>query len=213
MQDAAAALPVRLLGPLAGQRALDLCAAPGGKTLQLAAAGAAVVAVDASDARLGAAAREPAADRARGRGRRGGCAGLGAGRRVSTRCCVDAPCTASGTIRRHPDLPFLRRDRELRRSSSCRRRSSPAPAGWLTPGGRLVYCVCSLLPAEGEGQVARFLAATPGARVVPPDGVAGIEPGWVDAAGGLRLRPDFWPERGGMDGFYAACLTMPAIAA
>ncbi|MFO1209080.1 MAG: transcription antitermination factor NusB [Amaricoccus sp.] len=212
MQDAAAALPVRLLGGLAGQRVLDLCAAPGGKTLQLAAAGAEVVALDASDARIGRL-RENLAR-----------TGLAAEVVVADALAwepdgrfdavlLDAPCTASGTIRRHPDLPFLRRDRELRRLVELQAALLERAAGWVKPGGRLVYCVCSLLPAEGERQVARLLAAVPGTRMVAPDGVAGVEAGWVDATGGLRLRPDFWPERGGMDGFYAACVTMPGFAA
>ncbi len=127
---------------------------------------------------------------------------------------VDAPCTASGTIRRHPDLPHLRDGRELPALVSLQAALLERAVGWLKPGGRIVYCVCSLLPAEGEDQIARFLAAVPEARVVPPDPTAlGIDPAWIDAAGGLRLRPDFWPERGGMDGFYAICLTMPPIAA
>ena len=78
---------------------------------------------------------------------------------------------------------------------------------WVAPGGRLVYCVCSLLPEEGEAQAARFLADTPEARVATPDAASlGVDPGWIDAGGGLRTRPDFWPERGGLDGFYAVCL-------
>jgi 16S rRNA (cytosine967-C5)-methyltransferase len=124
---------------------------------------------------------------------------------------VDAPCSASGTIRRHPDLPHLRTGRELGPLLALQQALLDRAWGWLAPGGRLVWCVCSLLPAEGEAQLARFLAATPEARVVPPDSVAlGLEPGWIDAAGGLRLRPDHWPGRGGMDGFYAACLSKPA---
>jgi 16S rRNA (cytosine967-C5)-methyltransferase len=81
---------------------------------------------------------------------------------------------------------------------------------WLAPGGRMVYAVCSLLPAEGEAQLAAFRDAREDACIVPPDADAlGLDPGWVDAAGGLRLRPDYWPERGGMDGFYAVCLAKP----
>ncbi|HET9069695.1 MAG TPA: transcription antitermination factor NusB, partial [Amaricoccus sp.] len=210
VQDAAAALPARLLGALDGCRALDVCAAPGGKTLQLAAAGAAVTALDVSAARL--------------KRLRANLARTGLAAEIVTAdalawepaapfeaILVDAPCSASGTIRRHPDLPHLRTGRELGPLLALQQALLDRAWGWLAPGGRLVWCVCSLLPAEGEAQLARFLAATPEARVVPPDPVAlGLEPGWIDAAGGLRLRPDHWPGRGGMDGFYAACLSKPA---
>ena len=210
VQDAAAALPARLFGPLGGRSALDLCAAPGGKTLQLAAAGAAVVAVDAAEARLGRlrdnlartglAAEVVAAD----------ALAWEPGRRFEA-VLVDAPCTASGTIRRHPELPWLRTGREtgplVARQAALLRRAW----GWVAAGGRLVYCVCSLLPEEGEAQAARFRAETRDARVVTPDAAAlGVERGWIDAEGGLRTRPDFWPERGGLDGFYAVCFERSA---
>ena len=118
---------------------------------------------------------------------------------------VDPPCSGTGTLRRHP---------ELRATPT-----GPSPqlldlqgalldtaVELLAPGGRLVYCECSLIPTEGEAQAARFAAATPDARTVAPDAAAlGLDPGWIDAAGGLRLRPDHWPDRGGMDGFYSAC--------
>jgi 16S rRNA (cytosine967-C5)-methyltransferase len=212
VQDAAAALPARLFGELGGKRALDVCAAPGGKTLQLAAAGAELVALDVSEQRLGRlranlarcglSAEVVAAD-----------ALAWAPPRAFDAVLVDAPCTASGTIRRHPDLPHLRTGRETAALTELQAALFARAWEWVAPGGRLVWCVCSLLPAEGEAQVARFLAARPEARVVAPEAARlGIEAGWVDAAGGLRLRPDFWPERGGMDGFYAACLERPAIA-
>jgi 16S rRNA (cytosine967-C5)-methyltransferase len=206
VQDAAAAVPVRMFGDLAGRTALDICAAPGGKTLQLAAAGAAVTALDASEARLrrlrenlartGLEAEVVAAD----------ALAWAPGRRFDA-VLVDAPCSATGTIRRHPDLPYLRTGREI--GALVALQASLMRRAWelVAPGGRLVYCVCSLLPAEGEALLARFLDEVPEARVLPPDAAAlGVEPGWIDAAGGLRLRPDFWPERGGMDGFYAVCL-------
>lgn len=211
VQDAAAALPARLIGDdLAGLAALDLCAAPGGKTLQLAAAGAAVTAVDASEARLvrladnlartGLAATVVTAD----------LLSWEPGRRFDA-ILLDAPCSASGTIRRHPDLPYLRTGRAAGPLVALQATMLRRAWDWLAPGGRLVYAVCSLLPEEGEAQVARFREAVPEARPVPPDaGRLGIDPAWVDAAGGLRLRPDYWPERGGMDGFYAACLSRPA---
>ncbi|HVH02048.1 MAG TPA: transcription antitermination factor NusB [Amaricoccus sp.] len=209
VQDAAAALPVRLLGTLAGRTALDLCAAPGGKTMQLAAAGAAVVAVDASAARLG---------RLRANLARTGLAAETVvadalawepGRRFAA-VLLDAPCTASGTIRRHPDLPWLRTGLETARLVAAQAALIRRAWGWVAPGGRLVYCVCSLLPEEGEAQAARFLAETPEARVVPPELALGLDPAWIDPGGALRTRPDFWPGRGGLDGFYAVCLERPA---
>jgi len=213
VQDAAAALPARLLGGLAGKRALDVCAAPGGKTLQLAAAGAAVTALDDSEARLGRLRANLARTGLDARVVVADALGWTPEARFEA-ILVDAPCSASGTIRRHPDLPHLRTGRELGPLVALQAALLERAWAWLMPGGRLVYCVCSLLPAEGEAQVARFLAAAPGARVVAPDAAAlGVEPGWIDGLGGLRLRPDYWPERGGMDGFYAACLEKPGDAA
>lgn len=208
VQDAAAALPARLLPEVAGTRVLDLCAAPGGKTLQLAAAGARVTALDVSSARLG----RVVANLAR--------TGLTAETIAADALTwappapvdailLDAPCTASGTLRRHPDLAFLPRD--------------PAPLvalqaallerawTWLAPGGSLVFCTCSLFPEEGEGQIERFLAAHPEARMMPAEADRlGVDPDWIDARGALRTRPDFWPDRGSLDGFYAARLAAPS---
>ena len=210
VQDAAAAIPARLLGEIAGRRALDLCAAPGGKTLQLAAAGANVTAVDVSEPRLARlranlartrlAAEIVAAD-----------ALVWAPAAPVDAILLDAPCTATGTIRRHPDLPHLPRGRDVRALAALQSALLARAWAWLAPGGRLVYCVCSLFPDEGEARIAGFRSACPEARVVPPDAVdLGLDPAWIDPAGGLRLRPDFWPERGGMDGFYAVCLAKPA---
>jgi 16S rRNA (cytosine967-C5)-methyltransferase len=210
VQDAAAAIPAHLLGDVSGRRVLDLCAAPGGKTLQLAAAGAAVTALDVSEARLARlrenlsrtrlAAEMVAAD-----------ALAWSPAAPFDAILVDAPCTATGTIRRHPDLPHLERGRDPRAFAGLQAALLSRAWDWLAPGGCLVYAVCSLFPAEGEAQLAAFRAARPEARIVPPEAAAlGLDPAWTDAAGGLRLRPDFWPERGGMDGFYAASLAKPA---
>ena len=207
VQDAAAALPARLLGPVEGLRVLDLCAAPGGKTLQLAAAGARVTALDMSEPRLARLRENLARTRL-------------SAEIVTTDALawapdapfdailIDAPCSATGTIRRHPDLPYLRRPEDVASLVELQAGLLARAWGWLAPGGRLVACTCSLLPREGERQIARFLAGAPEARITPPDASAlGLEPGWIDAAGGLRLRPDFWPDLGGMDGFHAALLT------
>ncbi len=205
VQDAAAALPVRLLGDVRGRRVLDLCAAPGGKTLQLAATGAEVTALDLSDARL---------DRLRENLARTGLhAEIGVGDALEHRgsydaVLLDAPCTATGTIRRHPDLPFVKSGADTETLTRLQMRLIDHALGLLAPGGRLVYCTCSLLPVEGEFQVTAALKRHEGLRVEPADPVAlGGEAHWASPEGGLRLRPDFWRDRGGMDGFYMACLS------
>jgi 16S rRNA (cytosine967-C5)-methyltransferase len=203
VQDAAAALPARMLGPVAGLRVLDLCAAPGGKTLQLAAAGGAVTALDLSEARLG---------RLRENLARTGLAAtiVAADARhweasaPFDAILLDAPCSATGTIRRHPDLPHLPQRGDTAPLLALQAALLDRAWRWLAPGGRLVYATCSLLPDEGEAQVAAFLARTPDARQVRP--ALDLPEGWLDARGTLRTRPDFWPDRGGIDGFHAALL-------
>ncbi|SIS84844.1 16S rRNA (cytosine967-C5)-methyltransferase [Roseivivax lentus] len=203
VQDAAAALPVRLLGDLAGKRALDLCAAPGGKTMQLAAAGAEVTALDLSAARL--ARVQENLDRTKLEARLvQGDALLHEGGPYDV-VLLDAPCSATGTIRRHPDLPHARTGEGISELIELQARMLDHALTLLAPGGRLMFCTCSLIPDEGEVQIDEALARHPGLSVIP------LEAPWIDAAwrsskGGLRLRPDFWAERGGMDGFYMACL-------
>ncbi|MCC0062764.1 MAG: methyltransferase domain-containing protein [Defluviimonas sp.] len=211
VQDAAAALAAPILAPKRGERVLDLCAAPGGKTMQLAAAGAEVTALDLSDQRM-TRLRENLAR-----------TGLSATTVVADALdwqpparfdaiLLDAPCSATGTIRRHPDLPHVRDASGLKDLAALQAQLLDRALGWLRPGGRLVYATCSLLPEEGEAQIAAArerhagLAPIPGALARP-----GVEPGWITPAGdGLRLRPDYWPDAGGMDGFFIACLATPA---
>ena len=204
VQDAAAALAVRALDPQPGERIADLCAAPGGKTLQLAAAGAQVTAVDISKSRL-ARLRENLA-------RTGLRAELVASDVLAWQpesppdaVLLDAPCSATGTIRRHPDLPFLRDGSGIAELIALQARLLDHALMLLKPGGRLVYATCSLLPDEGEEQILDALARHPGLAVETAE-LQGVEAGWVSPGGGLRLRPDYWPERGGMDGFYIARL-------
>ncbi|WP_038650887.1 RsmB/NOP family class I SAM-dependent RNA methyltransferase [Roseicyclus elongatus] len=212
VQDAAAALPARLLGDVAGQTVLDMCAAPGGKTLQLAAAGAQVTALDLSDTRL---------DRLRQNLVR---TGLSAEIVVSDALdhhggpyeaiLLDAPCTASGTLRRHPDLPFVKSWTEVEPLTRLQMRLLDHALRLLAPGGKLVYCTCSLLPVEGEHQVGAALKRHDDLSIVPLDPqTLGGAPDWASPEGGLRLRPDLWPEHGGLDGFYMACLTRDASTA
>jgi len=205
VQDAAAALPVRLLGDVKGKHVLDLCAAPGGKTMQLAAAGAEVTALDLS---------EPRMKRVRENLKRTGLkADLITGDALEHQgrydaILLDAPCTASGTIRRHPDLPFVKRWTEVEPLTRLQMQLLDHALGLLAPGGTLVFCTCSLLPVEGEFQITAALKRHAGLRVIPADPeTLGGDPLWTSAEGGLRLRPDFWPDPGGIDGFYMAALT------
>jgi 16S rRNA (cytosine967-C5)-methyltransferase len=212
VQDAAASLPVRLLGDVAGKRVADLCAAPGGKSAQLASLGAHVIAVDHAANRL---ARLDANMRR-----------LGFVDQVTSvqadildwrppepfdAVLLDAPCTATGTIRRHPDLMHLKTEADITRLAGLQARFLAAAEKLVAPGGTIVYCTCSLEPEEGEQQVERFLADNPAffrSPITPVD-VGGVA-SWVSAAGDLRtlphdltLDPSF---KSGMDGFYAARL-------
>ncbi|WP_296418868.1 RsmB/NOP family class I SAM-dependent RNA methyltransferase [Pseudooctadecabacter sp.] len=209
VQDAAAAWPVQIMDPQKGEKILDLCAAPGGKTMQLAAAGAQVTAVDASAGRM----RRVGENLERTK--------LQATTVVSDAFAfdeggfdavlLDAPCSATGTIRRHPDLPYAKDGSEFGMLIDQQARMIDHALTLLKPGGRLLFCTCSLLPDEGEVQVEEALARHPG-LTVDTDALdrPGIDPAWHTAEGGLRLRPDFWPDLGGMDGFYIAQLRKPA---
>jgi 16S rRNA (cytosine967-C5)-methyltransferase len=206
IQDAAAALPARLLGGVAGQRVVDLCAAPGGKTAQLAAAGAQVIAIEQSKprlerlrenlARLKLVAELVAADAAAWKAAAPADAVL-----------LDAPCSATGTIRRHPDLPWRKTAKDLPALATGQHRLLANAATMVKPGGRLVYAVCSLQPEEGPAIVARFLKANSHYALEPV--AQGEIPGaaeFVAADGTLRTLPCHWSERGGLDGFYIARL-------
>ena len=210
VQDAAAALPARLLGCVAGQRVADLCAAPGGKTAQLVHAGGDVTAVDASPRRLerlkenlkrlGLTARVIAAD--------------AAAWRPDTRfdaVLLDAPCTGTGTLRRHPDIARLKGPKDLAELTALQTRLLRHAVSLVRPGGRLVYCTCSLEREEGEDQIAALLGENPGIR---PDPIRSREisghDSWLNDDGALRTLPfDFnagAAKMAGIDGFFAARL-------
>jgi 16S rRNA (cytosine967-C5)-methyltransferase len=213
VQDAAAALPARLFGDVAGKAIIDLCAAPGGKTAQLAHAGARVTAIDRSSSRM-ARLRDNLArleldaemvvadgadwlDRNPDRGFDG--------------ILVDAPCTSTGTIRRHPDVGWLRQESDIAPLAALQKRLLQKAAALLRPGGTLVYCTCSLEPEEGEQAVSALLATEPAMRRVPIEAgeVAGLGE-LLTAEGDLRTLPCHLPHvdprLGGLDGFYAARL-------
>ena len=204
VQDVAASLAAPLLAVQKGEKVLDLCAAPGGKCLQLAATGADVTALDISAPRLarlqenlartGLSAKIVTADALHWQPEAGFDAIL-----------LDAPCSATGTIRRHPELPFLKDGSELAELTALQAALLDRALGWLKPGGRLVYCTCSLLPEEGEAQISAALARHAGLQVEEPS-LPGIDPAWITPEGGLRLRPDYWAAQGGMDGFFIARL-------
>lgn len=202
VQDASAAVPARLLGVTTGQTALDLCAAPGGKTLQMASAGARVTAVDRSAGRIkrvsenlkrtGLGAEVVVADAAEWNDSR-----------TFDAVLLDAPCSATGTLRRHPDVLWVASPADIPKLAAVQSRLLDSAARRVKPGGRLVYCVCSLEPEEGEGQVAAFLGRNPAFRLEP---VAAGEGGAPEASlrsdGALRILPHHRP--GGTDGFYVA---------
>lgn len=209
VQDMAAAQPVRSLGALEGLRVLDLCAAPGGKTMQLAAAGAEVTALDVSEGRL---------KRLRDNLKR---TQLEAEIVIADALewqpempfdvvLLDAPCSATGTIRRHPDLPFLRRSHEIEELTKLQYQLFDRAISFVKSGGRLLYCTCSLLPVEGEFQIKAALKRHPELTLLPLDPEALGLPSQTARPEGLRLLPDLWPEHGGMDGFFIAQIQVPA---
>jgi 16S rRNA (cytosine967-C5)-methyltransferase len=198
VQDLAASLPGRLLGPGDGRRVLDLCAAPGGKTLQLAAAGWQVTALDVSKRRLellrqncartGLAAEVIVADALKW-----------APKEPFDAILLDAPCTATGTARRHPDVLHRVGPRQVEEMVELQSGLLARASGWLKPGARLVYAVCSLEPEEGEEQARRAtLAPDPIRRDELPEWLSPTPEGW------LRTDPGMLAEHGGMDGFFIA---------
>ena len=204
VQDAAAALPALLLGRPA--RAIDLCAAPGGKTAQLAAAGASVTAVDRSPARLERLTRNL--------GRLGLQANTFAADATSWQpeepaeaVLLDAPCSATGTIRRHPDLPWLKRASDLAKLTQLQERLLANAISMTRPGGLIVYAVCSLHPAAGIDRIEALLASgAPVAReAIHAEQIGGLAE-LLTPAGDLRTLPCHLAGLGGMDGFYAARL-------
>ena len=205
VQDISAALATPLLGADAQAHVLDLCAAPGGKTLQLAACGAHVTALDASQSRL----------------ERLGANLTRTGLRARTVCAdlenwvpphsfshvlLDAPCSATGTIRRHPDLPWHRRRGDIAKSAALQTMLLDRAAAATAPGGTLLYCVCSLEPEEGEAVADAFVARHDGFAPAPikSEELPALLSAAATAAGYLRTTPALLSALGGCDGFFAA---------
>jgi 16S rRNA (cytosine967-C5)-methyltransferase len=205
VQDAAAALPACLLAAQAGERVADLCAAPGGKTAQLAAAGAVVTAIERDATRI----ERLTANLARWHLHAdviNADATVWKPSEPFDAVLLDAPCSATGTIRRHPDVARIKRPRDVVTVTQAQDKLLEAASAMLRPGGRLIYAVCSLQPEEGapriEAATARF-----GFRHDPfsPEELA-VLPEALTKEGFLRTYPGLWPDRGGMDGFFAARL-------
>ncbi|WP_336485463.1 RsmB/NOP family class I SAM-dependent RNA methyltransferase [Methylobacterium nigriterrae] len=210
VQDAAAAIPARLLAPAAGARVADLCAAPGGKTAQLAAVGAVVTAVDRSATRLVRLRQNLA--------RLGLTADIVTGDALEVpegtfdAVLLDAPCSATGTIRRHPDVAWTKAEADIGRLAALQARLLDRAATLVRPGGCLVYCTCSLEPEEGEHQIAAFLGRHDAYERVPvrPAETGGLTE-LIDPNGDLRTLPAHLDGaahevRGGLDGFFASRL-------
>jgi 16S rRNA (cytosine967-C5)-methyltransferase len=202
IQNAAAALPVKFFGDVAGKTVVDLCAAPGGKTAQLAAAGAKVIAVDRSPDRVTRLAENMKrlqldvetviSDGA-----------LWQPLAPVDAVLVDAPCTATGTLRHQPDVLWLKDPRDQQKMAGLQQRLLANAVKMLKPGGTLVYCTCSLQKAEGEDQAIWLLQQQLPVRIrqISASELPGIEE-MVTARGELRCLPFHWKERGGIDGFY-----------
>ncbi len=206
VQDAAAALPASLMGDIEGQCVLDLCAAPGGKTLQLADQGAIVTALDRSKNRLtrvqenlertGLAADLIAADSVEWRPEQ-----------PAPFVLLDAPCSATGTLRRHPDVARLKGPKDIGALIKAQTRLLDAAAEMTAPDGTLIYCTCSLQPEEGPDQITAFLKRHPAwqRKAIVPEEIGGLMD-CITQDGELRTLPCHFGDRGGMDGFFAARL-------
>lgn len=206
-QDVAATLPVEILGDVKGLRVLDMCAAPGGKTMQLAAKGAIVTALDKSEGRL---------ERVK--------QNLERTKLTAEIICadalewepaqsdfdivlLDAPCSATGTFRRHPDVLYNRTPKDVANLVRLQDKLLAKAASFVRPGGTLIYCTCSLMPKEGQPRVDRFLQTVPDFRLIPILSAEGLAlPEEAFSGGSLRSLPYYLEDKGGMDGFFIARL-------
>ncbi len=209
IQDASAALPASLLGNVEGKTVVDLCAAPGGKTMQLAARGAHVIALDRSAGRVKRLEENlkrvnlekhveiVIAD-----------AAIWTPKDPIDYILVDAPCSATGTIRRNPDIPHLKTPQDLERLASIQARILQNAYAMLAPGGTLVYCTCSLQKSEGENQILRLFEQHKDAVKMPITAaeIGGLEEP-ITAHGDLRILPYHQAALGGMDGFFISRLS------
>jgi len=208
IQDASSALPVKLMGDLCGKTVLDMCAAPGGKTMQIADAGAKVIALDRNANRM----KDLRANLARMKFESSVDCVIEDGaewkpRQNFSHILVDAPCTATGTARRHPDLLFLKTEKDQNSLIATQERLLNNAAKILEAGGMLVYCTCSLQKAEGEEQVEKFLKTHPDFKRAPVrrEELGNLD-GFVNSEGDVRVLPYLLKDEGGMDGFFISRL-------
>ncbi|QGM47489.1 methyltransferase domain-containing protein [Methylocystis heyeri] len=207
VQDAAAALPARFLAAKADERVLDMCAAPGGKTAQLALSGARVVALDRSAERLKLLAAN--LNRLKLHAEIAVSDATGFSASPFDAILVDAPCSATGTIRRHPDVPWTKKPGDIEGLASIQAKMLDRAATLVRPGGRIVYCTCSLEPEEGELQIAAFLRRNPDFRREPLEPRKDMVPAeFVNEDGDMRTLPTMLPHAeprlAGVDGFFAS---------
>ena len=208
VQDISASLPAKLLGNLEGKKVLDLCAAPGGKTAQLAAMGATVTALDRSAPRLSRLKQNLARLNLSHHTKRVTAdATAWTPNEPFDAVLLDAPCTATGTARRHPDMIHLKSQEDVTRIANLQRRMLTRAINWITPDGTLIYCVCSLQPEEGEAQIDRLMSIR---KDIVRDPITADEVGnmenLITDKGDLRVLPAYLADQGGMDGFFIARL-------
>lgn len=207
VQDMAAAIPAKLLGDVSGKHVLDLCAAPGGKTMQLAAAGATVTSVDRNKNRLKRLAANLERTKLAADVHTADAAAFTPDQSVD-HILLDAPCSATGTLRRNPDVIWTKNEGDIRKLAALQTRILDHAFTLLPKGGTLVYCVCSLEPAEGKDQISAFLERTPSAKRVETQRTeVGDQAQLITPEGDLLCLPSLLTDQGGMDGFFAARLT------
>lgn len=206
-QDIAASLPVQLLGDVKGKRVLDLCAAPGGKAMQLAAQGAIVTMVDRSEHRLGRVTQNFKRTKLTAEIHCADALEFTPDEGDFDIVLLDAPCSATGTFRRHPDVLYNRNPKDVANLVRLQDKLLAKAAEFLRPGGQMIFCTCSLQTDEGRPRVEKFLQNTPEFRLIPIVSVPGLELPEIAFLGGyLRSIPYFLDEKGGMDGFFIALL-------